>query len=899
MNHIHKKCILTLLWILSDIYTNYATHNRAGEITIKQIDTYTVEAHVNTYTKESSSAADRDSITISWGDGTITKILRSNGTGVSLGNNIKKNIYIGTHTYPGRASYIIGFYDPNRIENILNIDYPNSVNISFYIETKFTFLNSTFQGPNNTVELLQHPIDFACVNTKFIHNPAAYDIDGDSLSFELITPLLDQNIAVPNYQFPTAINPGPNNVISFDRNTGTIVWDSPQKEGEYNITFVVHEYRSGKLLASTIRDMQILVLADCNKNLPPVISAVTDTCVIAGQSLKIPIKIYDPNIVPKGNKFKIEFTGSPFLLSPAATHPFGNIYYSSEQNGIITWNTNCDLIAPTEYILNIKATDDYLDNFGLSSIHVIRIKIVGPPPINENITKTDSGNLIKWKNPYLCQPTNLFKGFSIWKRINNTSFNPDSCTTNIPSAIYKKINYLTNQKILNEYYYLDPEIVESNCYRIQAEFAKTSSAGYPYNFVGSIPSKEICIDDKNDKAIITNVDVLTSSATTGIIMIKWRKPDMINYDTLLYPGPYQILVKRKNKSNNYDIIYSKSYPHYNIAWDSTTLYQNINTIDDQYTFAIDIISNNNIKKSSREASSIFLNITPVSSKYDLKWNEKTPWYNDQYRIYKLSDNNPYKVLNTTRNNFYTDNQLIKETKYCYYIESKGSYNSNIIKDTLINKSQEVCMTLIDTIAPCCLTLDAPDYCGLDVDQDSFQSITFHYSINLNLCTEDDINRILLYGINSSQDTNLISSFDYSNAHSFSFIFNTKLYNSFFIRPEDAFGNVCYKSNSVNPIYCPEFKLPNTFSPNGDFQNDIFKSIISKSINKVDFTVFNRWGELLFNTNDPHILWDGTDRNGKLVEAGTYYYTCVAFPVNNHQNKTIQLSGFIEVLTAKK
>lgn len=67
------------------------------------------------------------------------------------------------------------------------------------------------------------------------------------------------------------------------------------KEGEYNICFVIKEFRNGRLISSTIRDMQILVLPDCKNNLAPIIESIQDTCVVAGSIIQIPIKVFDPN----------------------------------------------------------------------------------------------------------------------------------------------------------------------------------------------------------------------------------------------------------------------------------------------------------------------------------------------------------------------------------------------------------------------------------------------------------------------------------------------------------------------------------------------------------------------------------------------------------------------------
>lgn len=71
-------------------------------------------------------------------------------------------------------------------------------------------------------------------------------------------------------------------------------------------------------------------------------------------------------------------------------------------------------------------------------------------------------------------------------------------------------------------------------------------------------------------------------------------------------------------------------------------------------------------------------------------------------------------------------------------------------------------------------------------------------------------------------------------------------------------------------------LPNAFSPNGDGENDrlFVRSVLANSI---ELKIFNRWGELVFETNDINRGWDGTYKNA-LCEPDVYDYymraTCV-------------------------
>jgi|GEM_PF-1724958 len=78
--------------------------------------------------------------------------------------------------------------------------------------------------------------------------------------------------------------------------------------------------------------------------------------------------------------------------------------------------------------------------------------------------------------------------------------------------------------------------------------------------------------------------------------------------------------------------------------------------------------------------------------------------------------------------------------------------------------------------------------------------------------------------------------------------------------------------TVKNFFEVELDIPNVFTPgNADGVNDVFK-IKSKSVEYWDLTIYNRWGEKMFWTDDPENHWDGTNMNtGKPAPGGTYYY----------------------------
>jgi gliding motility-associated-like protein len=69
---------------------------------------------------------------------------------------------------------------------------------------------------------------------------------------------------------------------------------------------------------------------------------------------------------------------------------------------------------------------------------------------------------------------------------------------------------------------------------------------------------------------------------------------------------------------------------------------------------------------------------------------------------------------------------------------------------------------------------------------------------------------------------------------------------------------------------PCFEIPNVFSNNGDGLNDYFKPVNFCPLDSYQLKIFNRWGQIIFETNDPETSWDGFYK-GKRIQHGVYAY----------------------------
>lgn len=68
---------------------------------------------------------------------------------------------------------------------------------------------------------------------------------------------------------------------------------------------------------------------------------------------------------------------------------------------------------------------------------------------------------------------------------------------------------------------------------------------------------------------------------------------------------------------------------------------------------------------------------------------------------------------------------------------------------------------------------------------------------------------------------------------------------------------------------PRLFAPNTFTPNDDTFNDTFE-VKYAHIKNYQLTVYNRWGETIFESKDPEIRWNGKV-SGKATPVGVYAY----------------------------
>lgn len=894
-----------------------ATHNRAGEIHVRQVGPLTVEATIITWTKSSSVSADRDTLDIDWGDGTNKEaVLRSNGggKGVDLPNDIRYNIYVARHTYAGPACYKISMSDPNRIVGIVNVNPPSSDNVPFHIETIYCFQDLQFGGYNTTPYLRQPPIDNACVGQPFRHNPNAFDPDRDSLSYRLIQPLQAVGVPVPNYSFPNQIAPGPNNTLYLNERTGDLLWASPQARGEYNIAMIIISWRNGMAIDTTIRDMQIFV-ADC-KNRPPVVETIDRICVVAGQTINFPVKGLDPD---SSDLVKLTALGGPLDSNSSSravfTVPTG--FRKPPVNGTLRWTPDCSQISSQFYTIVFKATDSLNTNTPqLSDLKTVSVKVVGPAPEGLKAVAKKGEVELSWDKPYFCEnaPDRYFYGFSVWRKEGSTPFMPDTCSPGLEGKGYTRLVFRTVEMKDGRYYFKDTKVERGRtyCYRVVAKFAKVSPAGYPFNLVDGLASKEVCAQLPRDLPLITNVSVLTTSASNGRIELRWSKPVAQDLDTVLNPGPYryQLLRAPDFGTGNLQPVPGASFisSQFWKANDTVFIDNSLNTLDRPYRYqvAFYVRGESTPLGFTNEASSVFLNVGTTDQACLLSWKETVPWGNYQYEIYRKNAAGDFDFIGTSVKPEYIDRGLTNGQGYCYRVKSIGTYSIGGVIDPILNFSQESCNIPFDTVPPCAPVLTVGNLCnglpGVEPDPPFENNLSWTNPNTTCSGTDDAVAYRIWFAGTQGQTLQLLTTQEGADNTTFLHQLADGLAGCYAVSALDSVGNESRRSQVICVDNCPEYLLPNAFTPNDDDSNDLFTPFPGwRFVDQVLFQVFNRWGNVVFETSDPALNWNGQDSSGKPLSEGTYFYICKVFErrVEGVVLRPGVLSGYIELVRGKR
>ncbi|MBT9393851.1 gliding motility-associated C-terminal domain-containing protein [Hymenobacter sp. NST-14] len=925
--------LLLVIW-LSAAPAARATHLRAADIQARTdpANARHVFFTLVLYTSADQGVADEPGVSIYFGDNSCTgdnDIPRTPNSRQLVSPDTYRNLYEFDHTYNSPGVYTVSYLSFNRVNGVINMQ--NSVNTPFYVATTIT-IDPFLQ---NTSPVLQAPaIDKAAVRQVFLHNPAAFDADGDSLVFTLrpsrqapeppgCTPVpvpvagffFPQNtpgnpVQVP-YAGPPVGRPGDAAIFQQDAQTGQIVWNAPSVAGIYNIAFAVQEYRRvpgapARLIGEVVRDMQITVTN--TTNLRPLIQVPRDICVIA--NTPVPggtVTATDPD----GNPVKLEAFGG-MLPTP------GSFVQSTKgpptARGLFSWTPTCLDIRQDPYQVLFKATDEPANNsVPLIDQRIWRITVVGPAPQNLTAALLGTTARLDWDS-YTCQ--NPGAQILIFRRENSFPFTPDTCETGLPAAAgYTQVGSVGvgSRTFLDDNNGQGLDRGKTYCYRIYVKFAAPAGGE-------SLASNETCVTITGRSARLTNVTVDRTAATDGQITVRWTKPT----SSVGFQAPFGYRLFRAQGQNPAATDFTQVFTTSNLN-DTTFVNGGLNTTDNAYSYRLEffnkpVASAPESVEQSALASSVRITATPnpLAGTIGLSWTYNVPWDNTRSptTVYRRELNGTFrpiaKVTGTATGGSFTDGEtgtpLPKNRTYCYYVKTNGIYPGSVPADSLINLSQEQCANLQPVPCTPVLTLK-PTNC------DSLASRLFElrtpkegerYTNSLRWtlsneptadCSRDIVQYIILKGTVPGAPLQEIARVPGTQL----FYEDTNLESAqacYAVQAVDVNGALSAVSNTECKDNCLLFLLPNIFTPNGDGKNDTFYPKVFSPIERTVVRIYNRWGTKVYESDkDPYINWNGGgtgegNSDGKVSDGMYFYQAEVEFKDVNRTKRTFK--GWVQI-----
>ena len=638
-----RKLLLIIGFLLCFAFSAKATHQRAAEITYTWLGGNAYEFTLTCYTYTPSPAGlQRDSLLVQWGDGSeeyIPRVVLHN-----LGDDYTLNVYKKIHNYSSSGTYVISMEDANRNYGVINV--PNSVMVPMHIETELVI--NPFLGYNNSVQLLNAPVDKGCVGKLYLHNPSAYDPDGDSLSYKLVTCKGQDGVEIAGYTLPQA-----SQSFSIDSLTGELRWDVPQMKGEYNVAIMVEEWRHGMKIGSVVRDMQILILT-CDNDLPQ-IQCDDPFCVVAGEQLDFLISASDPD----GDNVTLTASGAPFevAVSPAILNP--ETAFGTHPEMEFLWNTNYAHVRSTPYQVVVHAKDDDTP-ISLTNLKTVSIQVMGPKVQNFAADLNGHDVRLSWQH----YPCSNAVALLIYRKLGCDGYEPDDCETGIRQG-YQLIATLNDVSATS---YTDSNLSQgvSYEYRILAQFPDGAL---------SIVSDAACVELKNDCPLMTHVSNDSVDLVSGHVITCWAQPKEIDEQ---YVAPYRYTLTRILDGET-SVVYEGA--------DTTFLDINLNLAEVttlSYKVQMQDAQQQTMGESTT-ASVVMLSASGTNEEARLSWTEAVPWLVDSTQVFKEIDNHFVRIASVTDYDF-TDTEVESDATYRYYVRTFGHYTIEGIMRPLVNYS---------------------------------------------------------------------------------------------------------------------------------------------------------------------------------------------------------------------
>ena len=786
---------------------------------------------------------------------------------------VQQYIYQGTVTLPFFCTdYVFSWSNCCRNGAITNI--PNPGTYGMYVEAH---LNNTLAACDHAPTFTSIPVPYICANQTFNYNQGAVDADGDSLVYTMINPMDAGGVNVPynspfNATYPLSTNTG---TVVFDPLTGQLTM-TPNATQITIMAIRVDEYRNGVLIGSTMRDIQLVVLA-CNNTPPLLLSGgiqnqqggvnqgpmAVDIC--PGQSISFYVAVTDTNAADT-----ILAYSNIAAVIPGATF---NIVGGDTVTASFSWTPT---IADTGfYVFTYTVQDNACPIYGqqvFSFIINVPASTSAGPDLSICYPQTSVQLHAVGGTQFVWTPNTGLSNDSI----SNPVATPTATTTYIVTSDLSSSCHNTDTVVVFVLPALSLNPVanpDTICSGTQVHLFSNISGGSAGNYNVSWTDNSGGFSSSQTNPFVNPVSttIYYLSVTSGqcaqsdsTSVYVWPIPSSTfnaspsgvcihQHTTIQYTGDTGPGFNYNWNFNGAQVVSGTSSGPYDLYWNNSG------------TKTITVVVTDPFGCTSSTSITVTVFPDPVAS----------------FTASPLNGCDPLTVqFNNTSSGGATyvwtfgDNSATNTQQNPSHTYSAGDFDITLIATSSNGCSDTITTnSMVHVIPPptASFTTNADNTIRYDLTQASF---TFtNTSVNADTY-------LWLFGDNET-------STDFNPNHTYTdtghFVVTLIAYNAFC---SDTFRFSYIVVYEFDQIY-----FPTAFSPNNDGQNDVFHELGLEGVTTLNYRVYNRWGQLVFETSDPSQSWDGT-YNGVDAEVGVYVYYAKAQMING---KIVEQKGNITLM----
>ncbi len=761
---------------------------------------------------------------------------------------VETGTYIDTVFLPNNAvGYTVAYQRCCRNLSVINISLPqlNGTTLTTDIPPQ----------PNTTPDFLKIPPIFLCLSDTFNYSFAATDINGDSLVYQLCTPLSGaSNVTTqPNPTSPppyspiiwtppyNTSNPIPNNGgLTFNSATGQMKF-KPSLIGQFGIGICLLEYRNGNLINTNRLDIQFNIV---NCYLVASIPTATNLC----KGLTISFQNSSTNATSFNWNFGDLSTvaDTSHLFSPSYTYP-----------------------AYGTYTVSLTAINNTYGLCQSTATKVINIHPLLSPTLQPSYSTCFKNNQLNFNVGGVFHPSATFNwqyGANATPSIQNGNPGNTHFTNPSPQNVIVNVSQFGCTELLNATVTFSNPVAKTDknkldCYGTNLNFPNlsTNASQFFWDF-GDLSTN-------NDTSSlfsptyfypVFNTYTVTLIAKDGICSDTIKLPIVVN--TTLSLNPINTFTPQCLKNNQFNFFANGIYSSGAV-----------------FNWSFGGLSNPLNSNAENPQGIHFLNSGIDTVRFNISEYGCTKqriqlvqiWPNPNVKI-SLSDTagcQPLKVKFhswdsiPSQNNWNINDEIFKDTTVNYLFVNSGLFSfSVVVSDTNKCSDTLIRQNYINVLPkPLAKSLVAP--------------------LNTNILNPE------IFFIDST-----------ANVHSTYFLFgdgsnSANIYNQHTYNDE---GEYLYTLIVTNQYACsdtvsdkiriegiPHGFIPNVFTPNNDGVNDLFK-ISGEYISSSSMIIYNRWGSVMFETSDALAGWNGINRQNSLqCDNGTYFYL-ISFTLKNEK-----------------